>query len=497
MRAGGPEPINAKGARRADVPMRAGAYAWQSDLVTETQARVHGLYALTSGGRIAFGAGSLATATYAVVPGLVLLYYLTNVLGVAAAVAGIVVVAPKLLDLIYNPVVGRLSDATVSRWGPRRPWMVAGMVSFPVGFVLIFCCPFTGVAAAWWVAITLALTGLGFAAFVVPYVLLPAELGASTAERTSMTAWRMGFLGVAVLAAGAAVPFLTAVDGGGPQAYRLMAAVMGGVIVLGTCAAVYSARRPATTGVTTADNGAGSLREALATARRNRRFSVLFAVFLLVEVVISAAMAGLPYLAEELLNNGEAVAPLFVCVLGPLMLTMPLWIRAARRFGDARCLQIALVIFGIGALSATPLPWVDESKRFPIACAVFLVVGVGFAGAQLLPNAMLADTLADDAGESGQRRAGVLVGLWSAGETVAAALGAGLYGFVLAASGFVSSTSGEIVSQPRSAQWGMVLGVTATAGVCVLAALIVMTRYTPASSTTRRLMGTGVGGAGT
>jgi Na+/melibiose symporter-like transporter len=56
------------------------------------------------------------------------------------------------------------------------------------------------------------------------------------------------------------------------------------------------------------------------------------------------------------------------------------------------------------------------------------VAGIGFSGVQLLPQAMLADTLAVDATESGQRRAGVLAGLWSAGETISVAAGAGVYG---------------------------------------------------------------------
>jgi Na+/melibiose symporter-like transporter len=208
-------------------------------------------------------------------------------------------------------------------------------------------------------------------------------------------------------------------------------------------------------------------------------------VFLLIEVIISVALAGLPYMAGQLLGTGEAIAPLFVCVLGPLLLTMPVWIRAANRFGDMRCLQVALAILGVGAVSATALPWVAQSNRFSMACAAFLVAGIGFAGAQLLPNTMLADTLADDADQSGQRRAGVLVGLWSAGETTAAAAGAGLYGLVLAASGFVSSTSTDVVVQPPSAQWGVLLGFTVTAGVAALAALTLTTRYAPAPSKER------------
>ncbi len=88
--------------------------------MTAARDRNGAVYALTTVERAAFGAGSLATATYAVVPGLILLYYLTNVLGVAAGVADLVVFLPKLLDLVYNPIVGRLSDATTSRHDRRN-----------------------------------------------------------------------------------------------------------------------------------------------------------------------------------------------------------------------------------------------------------------------------------------------------------------------------------------------------------------------------------------
>ncbi|MGN7778751.1 MFS transporter [Mycolicibacterium sp. 22603] len=445
--------------------------------VTAAGNRDDAVYALTTVERAAFGAGSLATATYAVVPGLVLLYYLTNVLGVAAGVAGLVVFLPKLLDLVYNPIVGRLSDATTSRWGPRLPWLALGAIALPAAFVAVFYSPFTGVAAAWWVGITLALAGVGFSAFVVPYGVLPAELGSGPQERKSMTAWRMGFLGVAILVAGGVAPLLTAVGGGGTHGYRVMAVAMGCVIFVGTCAALYSARRPAQTRVSAAiTDGPGALRTALSAARHNQRFSILFAVFLLVEVVIAAALAGLPYLAAQFLGTEEAIAPLFVSVLAPLLLTMPLWTRAAIRFGDRRCLQVALTFFGSGTCSATALPLLGEQSRLPLACAVFAIAGIGFAGAQLLANTMLVDTLAEDAGASRERRAGVLVGLWSAGETIAAAAGAAVYGVILGLTGFVSSTSHEIVSQPRSAQWGMVLGLTGTAAVCILGALALTTR---------------------
>ena len=437
-----------------------------------------GEFALSAPERIGFGVGSLATATYAVVPGLVLLYYLTDVLGVTAALAGFVVFLPKLLDLVYNPIVGRLSDSTVSRFGPRRPWMIAGMITFPLGFVSIFFSPFDGSAAALWVAGALALTGLGFSAFVIPYSVLPAELGASAAERTSMTAWRMGFLGLAILAAGAVAPMVAEADGGGREGYQVMAVAMGCVIFLGTCGALYSARQSTRAAAEASPKGAGLLREALSAAANNRPFRILLGVFMLIEVVISVTLAGLPYLADHILGTEGAMAPLFVCVVGPMLVTMPVWSSAARRVGKKSCLVVASTIFGAGVLSCVVLPAMPEAMRFELACAACVVAGIGFSGAQLLPQAMLADALAADATESGQRRSGVLAGLWSAGETVAAAAGAGIYGLVLAASGFMSSAADEAVIQPRSAEWGIVLGFSGISVVSIIAALVLLARYT-------------------
>ncbi|MGA6204113.1 MFS transporter [Nocardia testacea] len=448
--------------------------------MTLTTVDPHTGFALSARLRMTYGLGSLATATYAMVPGLVLLHYLTNTLDVAAAAAGFVVLLPKLLDLVYNPVIGRLTDSTVSRLGPRRPWMIAGAVVLPLGFVAIFSAPVSGNGAAWWVGAALAVTGLGFSAFVIPYSVLPAELGASSAERTSMMVWRTAWLGAAMLVVAAVTSSFAGADDGDRHDYRVLALVMGGVIVAGACGAIYSARESTHAVVASRSLTVGSLRETLTTAHRHRPFRTLLGVFVLIEVVISVTLAGLPYLSVQILGSDSAITALFLCAVGPMLLTMPAWRRAASAWGKKACLTVALSILGAGALAVAALPRVEHSVRFEVACAAILIAGIGFAGAQILPQAMLADTLAADANESGRRRAGVLAGIWSAGETIGGAAGAGIYGFVLAASGFVSSTAGEVVGQPRSAQWGIVLGYAAIALVSVLAALGLLLRYEPA-----------------
>ena len=54
----------------------------------------------------------------------------------AAAVNGNILAVAALFALVGNPVFGRLSDRTLSRFGRRRPWMIGGAVVF-VGAMLI------------------------------------------------------------------------------------------------------------------------------------------------------------------------------------------------------------------------------------------------------------------------------------------------------------------------------------------------------------------------
>ena len=130
---------------------------------------------LSRGTHLGYALGSIATAAFGTVPGLLLLFYLTDVLGVAAGLAGVFVFAPKAWDVVLNPWIGSRSDRTTHRWGPRRPWMLAGGLTLPPLFVLVFAGPSgpPGTAATW-VAVAFLLAATAYGCFQVPYVAQPA-----------------------------------------------------------------------------------------------------------------------------------------------------------------------------------------------------------------------------------------------------------------------------------------------------------------------------------
>ena len=60
--------------------------------------------------------------------------YATDVLGIAAAAMGWILFASRFWDALSDPIVGFLTDRTRTRFGRRRPWMIAS--ALPLGLIV-------------------------------------------------------------------------------------------------------------------------------------------------------------------------------------------------------------------------------------------------------------------------------------------------------------------------------------------------------------------------
>ncbi len=67
---------------------------------------------------VRYALGSAGMGVYVTVPGLLLLYFLTDTLGVAPWLAGLALLVPKAVDIVLHPFVGSLSDRERARRGP-------------------------------------------------------------------------------------------------------------------------------------------------------------------------------------------------------------------------------------------------------------------------------------------------------------------------------------------------------------------------------------------
>ncbi|MEJ2871820.1 MFS transporter [Actinomycetospora sp. OC33-EN08] len=414
--------------------------------------------------RRGYALGSVATGTFGTVPGLLLLPYLTDTLGVAAAVAGLIVFVPKAWDVVLNPVAGRISDRSTSPRGRRRPFLLRAGVALAVTFALIFAGPTAPPAlAATWVVVAFLLCATAYAFFQVPFNAMPAEITPDADERTRMMSWRVAVIAVAILLAGGTAPLV--VDAAG---HRVMGVYVGVLLLVGTLGAWA-----ATCGVAEdpTDAPTGPLRAQLRVALAVPDFRRLLLAFVAQALGVGTLLAGVAYVARYLLADPAASSVLFAAFVGPALLVSPLWERWSRRWGKRSGYVASTVLLVVGSLALVTTAG-DVAALAYVAAGV---AGIGYAGTQLCPLAMLPDVAAAATRATGVNRTGVFTGLWTAGETLGLALGPGLYGLVLAAGGYVASTGGT--AQSPSALLAIALGFSVVPAVLVAVSLMPIGRY--------------------
>ncbi|WP_410817823.1 MFS transporter [Micromonospora sp. 050-3] len=420
-----------------------------------------------------FAAGSLGMGVWVTVPGLLLLYFLTDVLAVGPWLAGLALLLPKIADVLLHPWVGHRADVEQTRRGDRRRLLLLGC-ALPVAFAALFAVPggLTGAAAAAWVAVFFIAGNLLFAAYQVPYLSTPADLRIGYHERTRLMAFRMVVLTLGILVSGLLAPLLTGGDAATRGGYQRMGVVLAVGMLVAMLVGVAGIARLRGSAPASTTSGHGGWR-ALRTALRDRQFRWLVAAYLAMSTTTHLVLAGVPYYAEYELRAPGLTTVLVAAFVAPALLVTPAWLVVARRVGKQRALLGAQGAFAIGSLVLA----VGRPAGLPVLVAAVAVLGVAFAGMQLLPFSMLPDVIraASNASATG---AGTYTGVWTATEATGAALGPYAYALCLTVGGFVASTAGESPVQPDAALAAVRYGFGLLPAVAMLAALLLQRRYT-------------------
>jgi Na+/melibiose symporter-like transporter len=423
---------------------------------------------------VRYAAGSIGTGGFGTLPGLVLVFFLTDTLGVAALWAGVLVTIAKVWDVIIDPVIGARSDHSLAVTGSRRRFMLLGAILLPVFFALTFAVPAVlgPLAAGIWVLVFFVLCATAFSLFQVPYIALPAELVQDYDARTRLLSARVVVLTFAILLFGAGGPALRdAFPDDERLGYLVLAVVAGLVLGAGMLVAVFSAARAAPGSPALRSSIAENYRLGVQALRRSQPFRALLLTFVLQGLATGVMLAGAQYVAKWVLDSG--VTFLFLALVAPALFCAPLWAVISRRIGKERSFAIASAIFGVAALSLIGLIWFPGVWLYaPVA-----VAGAAYAGMQTLPMAMLPDVISHDAKAHGEGNAGIFGGVWTAGETTGMALGTTVLTIVLAISGYVESIGQQVVTQSPAAIAGIVISFSVVPAVLMALSLVTLARY--------------------
>lgn len=176
------------------------------ELQTMTKGESKGFYKLSWIQRIGFGSGDLAqNLIYQTVAQYLLIFY-TNVFGLPAATAAVMFLIVRLIDVVWDPIVGTFVDKRNPKIGKYRSYLVLGGIPLTGFAILCFWNGFSG--SLLYAYITYVGLSMCYTLVNVPYGALNASLTRDTDEITKLTSVRMFLANLGGLAVAYGIPII-------------------------------------------------------------------------------------------------------------------------------------------------------------------------------------------------------------------------------------------------------------------------------------------------
>ncbi|MDE6043793.1 MAG: MFS transporter [Muribaculaceae bacterium] len=174
--------------------------------MNNTQNEANGFYKLSWLQRIGFGSGDLAQNLIYQTISMYLLFFYTNVYGLSPAAAAVMFLVVRIVDVVWDPIVGAFVDSHNPRLGKYRAYLVLGGIPLTAFAILCFWNGFSGSLV--YAYVTYVGLSMCYTLINVPYGALNASLTRDTHEITVLTSTRMFMANLGGLAVGMGIPYV-------------------------------------------------------------------------------------------------------------------------------------------------------------------------------------------------------------------------------------------------------------------------------------------------
>jgi Na+/melibiose symporter-like transporter len=420
---------------------------------------------------IGWGVGSFTSAALVGSVSLLHMRFMTDSLGIAIGVAGLLVVLSKVYDAILDPLMGVASDRTQTKWGRYRPYLVAGALLAAVSAVMLFNVP-SGLSRGGmiaWSCLSLLVYSTAYTMFRIPYLALGRAITQDFNERSKLMTFSVIGSSIGTMAATSAIPFLLAGFGSDREAHALLAWLVAAFVALGGVATFLMIDSEGDE-QDTQSRAHFTLAQAWQAVAANRAFRCLIGFKVVLFSGLALHGAAIPYFTRHVLHATDfSLGSIFLMQTLAMMASQPVWVRVAKRFGRRRgliaaaLLETAAILAWFLVPAGQPSPWLQMIGAFEGLAAGGIMFGL---------YTMLSDTM-DQARErtDAPGQDGILAGVFVMVEKATSALGTFLFSAIMAWAGFVSASDAGTV-QPASVATGIVAAIALVPAVATLLACL-------------------------
>jgi Na+/melibiose symporter-like transporter len=246
-----------------------------------------------------------------------LLYYLTEVVGLHAGLAGLVVALPKLWDALVDPMFGGWVDQVAMRTGRRGPVTLIACGGYVTTLVLVFSLPIIASPSQYAVVATLLLIAFSTSqtAISVMQFARASEMSATPVELSSLLSLSTVAAQILSVICSIAAPMLVVWSGGGATGYARMAAELGALVAIAVLIFVFATRQVPVR-ANSADATDMSLLASLRATSANRSFFYLIAFVACTNAGAAVIFGFLPFANRYVLGGNSGSLAVLEGVLG-------------------------------------------------------------------------------------------------------------------------------------------------------------------------------------
>jgi sugar (glycoside-pentoside-hexuronide) transporter len=383
--------------------------------------------------KLIYGLGDHSINVALVALTMILPFYLTEVVGMRFALAGLVPLVGRSVDAVTDVWMGRLSDRTTWKAGRRRPYLLIGVLPFVMTFAAIWVIPPIEDPAFQFAyyASTYALFSVSMTVVAIPYQALLPELTTDYHERSSLSTYRSISSILGTLLTLLCFKPLAEVLGGDARGWAIAGCVLAFWILLPWLPIfLVTYEREGERSAPTL--GAADYFKLLA---ENASFRRLIGLFALGRIAIDLPMALFLHYFTYVIGRPGDFPIVMTCFLLSVVIAMPIWLRLARGRDKSTIYVWSCWGWVVGLL----LLFVNQPEwPFALTVVFTMIAGAGYAAADMLPWSMVADVADEDEILSGERREGLYVGVFTFVRKLAGAVGVALAFNVLDWVGFES-----------------------------------------------------------
>ncbi|TGL56606.1 MFS transporter [Leptospira kemamanensis] len=369
-----------------------------------------------------------------------LLKFYTEIVGLNSSLAGIALSISVIWDAISDPLMGRISDHTRSRFGRRRPYIFIGGILLSLSVLLLFSPPEIASQLGKFVYLlsVYLLVNTAMTIISVPHIALGGELSFERNERTAVFGWRLFFSNIGMLI-GMIVPAAILQSLGDESAKeniitsRTIAGEIVSLVILVSSVITFWVTR-GRDNIQTDKSKQLPFFQSFGSVFKNKMFLILLFAFVIATIgrTFNSAIALYYYEYRLGLKESQVVINILLPFFLVLMLSIGFWVWISKKIG--RKIPAFLGVFGLGVLTVIAYPLFPYGELRPPLIAAFF--GGIFAGSILIMDSILTDVVDYDEFKTGEKREGLYFGIWKMGVKFSQAFGIAITGFLLDIIGF-------------------------------------------------------------